>query len=285
MTAGSIDSASPNSFGNRRTIEASLQFTKRGGAKPYIYVGEPPDGVPSARGEYENHRVTIEDARPFADQLTLDVEGSTLVRSPSRVTDFFDEKEVMSRACPEAAELVMAVTGASRVEVFDHTVRRRSNHADYAPGVPRQPASWVHVDQTVASGRKRIQEIMGDEAEALLRGRAAIINVWRPIGYPARDWPLVLGDAQSVPMADLIAIERIFPDRRGETYGLAYNPSHRWFYVPDVQPDEVTLIKCWDSKENVARFAPHSAFQDPTTPANTQPRQSIEIRTMAFFDQ
>jgi hypothetical protein len=285
MTAGSIDSASLFSFGNRRTIEASLQFTKRGDEKPYIYVGEPPEGVPSARCEYENHHVIIDDARPFADQLSLDVEGSTLVRSPSRVADFFDETEVMSRARPEAAELVKAITGAWRVEVFDHTVRRRSNDADYAPGVPRQPASWVHVDQTVASGRKRIREIMGDEAEALLQGRVAIINVWRPIGYPARDWPLVLGDARSIPMADLIAIDRIFPDRRGETYGLAYNPRHRWLYVPDVQPDEATLIKCWDSQENVARFTPHSAFQDPTTPADTPPRQSIEIRTMAFFDQ
>jgi hypothetical protein len=285
MTAGSIDSAKLSPSGSRRMVEASLQFTKRGGEKPYIYVGEPPEGVPSTRGEYENHRVTIEDARSFADQLSLDVEGSMLVRSPSRVTDFFDEAEVMSRGRPEAAELVKAVTGASRVEVFDHTVRRRSDHADYALGVPRQPASWVHVDQTVASGRKRIHEIMGDEADALLRGRAAIINVWRPIGYPARDWPLVLGDARSVPMADLIAIDRIFPDRRGETYGLAYSPSHRWLYVPDVQPDEAILIKCWDSEEKVARFTPHSAFQDPTTPTDASRRQSIEIRTMAFFDQ
>jgi hypothetical protein len=272
-------------FGDPRTVEASLQFTKRDGEKPYIYIGDPPDGVPAARGEYEDHRVTIEDARPFAGRLSVDVEGCALVRSPSVVTDFFDEAQVLPRARPEAAELVQAVTGASRVEVFDHTIRRRSSHADYAPGVPRQPASWAHVDQTVASGRKRIREIMGDKADVLLRGRAAIINVWRPIGFPARDWPLALGDARSVPLADLIAIDRIFPDRRGETYGLAYNPGHRWLYVPDVQPDEAILIKCWDSDANVARFTPHSAFEDPTTPAGTPPRQSIEIRTMAFFDQ
>jgi hypothetical protein len=241
--------------------------------------------VPSARGEYEYRLVTIEDARPVADRLSLDIEGSSLLRHPSCVTDFFDEAEVMSRARPEAAELVGAVTGASRVEVFDHTVRRRSNHADYAPGVPRQPANWVHVDQTVASGRKRIQEIMGDEAGELLQRRAAIINVWRPIGYPARDWPLVLGDARSIPLADLIAIDRIFPDRRGETYGLAYNSGHRWLYVPDVEPGEAILIKCWDSDERVARFTPHSAFRDPTTPDDAPPRQSIEIRTMAFFDR
>jgi hypothetical protein len=285
MTEPSADNAPLSPIGERRMIEASLQFTGRGGEKPYVHVGEPPAGVPPARGEYEDRRVMIEDARPFAERLSLDVEGCTLVRSPSWVADFFDEAEVMARARPEAAELVRTVTGAARVETFDHTVRRRSDHPDYAPGVPRQPASWVHVDQTVASGRKRIGEIMGEEAEALLRGRAAIINVWRPIGYPARDWPLVLGDARSIPMDDLIAIDRIFPDRRGETYGVAYNPEHRWLYIPDVRPDEAILIKCWDSDESVARFAPHSAFRDPTTSPGTPPRQSIEIRTMAFFDR
>jgi hypothetical protein len=271
-----------NATGGR--VEASLQFTKRGGEKPYVYVGEPPLGVPATRGEYEDRLVSIENARPLADKLALDVEGSAMVRCRSTVTDFFDETQVLSRAYPEAIELIRTFTRASRVEVFDHTIRRRSSHADYTLGVPRQPASWVHVDQTVESGRKRIGEIMGPEAGTLLRGRAAIINVWRPIGYPARDWPLVLGDARSVPMDDLIPIDRIFPDRRGETYGLAYNPAHRWLYVPDVQPDETILIKCWDSDESVARFAPHSAFSDPTTPAGTPPRQSIEIRTMAFFE-
>jgi len=240
--------------------------------------------VPASRGEYEDRLVSIENARSFADELALDVEGSALVRCRSTVTDFFDEAQVLSRARPEAAELVKAITGASRVQVFDHTIRRRSGDADYAPGLPRQPASWVHVDQTLASGRKRVREIMGAETETLLLGRVAIINVWRPIGYPARDWPLVLGDARSVAMNDLIAIDRIFPDRRGETYGLAYNPEHRWLYVPDVQPEEAIMIKCWDSDVRVARFTPHSAFLDPTTPKGTPPRQSIEIRTMAFFE-
>jgi hypothetical protein len=46
----------------------------------------------------------------------------------------------------------------------------------------------------------------------------------------------------------------------------------------------VLLIKCWDSDARVARFAPHSGFEDPTTPPGTLPRESIEFRTIAFFD-
>ena len=32
-----------------------------------------------------------------------------------------------------------------------------------------------------------------------------------------------------------------------------------------------------------ARWTAHTAFDDPTTPANPRPRESIEIRTLALF--
>ena len=72
--------------------------------------------------------------------------------------------------------------------------------------------------------------------------------------------------------------------RTGEIYGLAYSPGQRWHYVSAMAPDEALFIKCWDSDEAVARFAPHTAFEHPGTPAGTPPRESIEFRTIAFFD-
>ncbi|CAN7309740.1 CmcJ/NvfI family oxidoreductase [Caballeronia sp. LjRoot31] len=125
---------------------------------------------------------------------------------------------------------------------------------------------------------------MGEQADALLTRRAAIINVWRPIAYPARDWPLAVGDARTIDPDDLIAADLIFPLRKGETYGVAFNPAQRWLYIRNLQLDEALLIKCWDSDPSVARFAPHTGFEDPTTPPGTPLRQSIEFRTIAFFD-
>jgi hypothetical protein len=50
-----------------------------------------------------------------------------------------------------------------------------------------------------------------------------------------------------------------------------------------MQPDEALLLKCADSATSVpARFTPHSAFIDPTTPADAAPRESIEVRTLVF---
>jgi hypothetical protein len=266
------------------TVSASLGFTERGSEKLYSYTFGPPEGVPATNAVIKAHTVAIANARAIADRLSLDAEGFAVVAHRTAVRDFWDEAQTLALGHPEVAEIVKAATGAARVVVFDHTLRRRTGAIDRSPNAPRQPVSRAHADQTVHSGPQRVREIMGDEAEALLSRRAAIINVWRPVKHAARDWPLALADAQSVEPADLLPSELIFPHRRGETYVLAHNATQRWYYIRDLGVDETILIKCWDADEAIARFAPHSGFEDPTTPRRTPPRESIEFRTIAFFD-
>jgi hypothetical protein len=266
-------------------VQGRLGFTERSAEAQFAYAYDPPpEGRPRSNIVLDEKAVWIADARAIAPDLSLDVEGFAVAQHRSAVRDYWDEAQTLALGHPEAAEIVRAATGASRVVVFDHTLRRRLSGAqDRAAGVPRQPATRVHVDQTVTSGPQRVRDVMGEQAEDLLRRRAAIINVWRPI-VGARDWPLALGDARSIEFADLMASELRFRHRTGEIYGLAHNPGQRWFYMPDLGTDEAVLIKCWDSDAGVARFAPHTAFDDPTTPADTPPRESIEFRTIAFFD-
>ncbi len=266
-------------------VEGKLGFTQRSDETQYTYAYDPPDGQRRSNIVLDERTVRIADARPLVQDLSLDVEGFALVRHRTAVRDFWDEAQTLALGHPEAAEIVRAATGASRVVVYDHTLRKRLvGTEDRTTGAPRQPATRVHVDQTVASGPQRVRDLMGDQAEDLLRRRAAIINVWRPIARPALDWPLALADAGSIEPEDLIRSELRFQHRTGEIYGLAHSPEQRWFYVSALQPDETLLIKCWDSDERVARFAPHTAFEDPTTPRGTPPRESIEFRTIAFFD-
>lgn len=266
-------------------VEASLTFAVATDEKAFVYTYPRGDGGPQTNAVYAQRTVRIEDARSSAGRLSLDVEGVAVVAAPTAVRDFWDEAQTLALGHPETAELVARVTGASRVVVFDHTLRRSDvSQDDRSSGAARPPAARAHVDQTVASGPQRVREVMGPQAEALLQGRAAIINVWRPIHHPARAWPLALGDARSFDAKDLVATDLVFPHRRGEIYGVAYDPTQRWLYIPDLRPDEAILIKCWDSDAGVARFAPHTGFEDPTTPEGTPPRESIELRTMAFFD-
>ena len=180
--------------------------------------------------------------------------------------------------------MIRATWRADRVLIFDHTVRRRvDGAADVRGAGPRQPATRVHVDQTHTSGANRVREHLPAEADELLKGRVQVINLWRPIRGPLRDTPLALCDANSVAADDLVASDLIYPNRNGETYSVKFNPGHRWFYFSGMTAGEALLLKCYDSAtDGRARFTPHTAFVDPTTPADAPPRESIELRTLVF---
>jgi len=267
-------------------IEAKLNYLEPMADRPRNYTYEPPAGIPRSNASYEAHVLPIHDVRPIAPELSLDREGFALLRQESAVKDFYSDEEVRAVYYPEAERLLAEQTGASRVFIFDHTQRRRVPGVDdRAPGVPRQPATRVHVDHTEKSGPQRVRDFLGDEAETLLRGRVQIINLWRPIRGPLRDAPLALADARTVAPEDLVAADLVYAHRVGETYAVTYNPTHRWFYVPDMQRDEVLLLKCYDSAtDGRARFAPHTAFEDPTA-RDVLPRESIELRTLVFHPE
>jgi hypothetical protein len=265
-------------------VEADLHYLAQMTERPRNYTFDPPPGVPRSNTVHETHHVPVYDARATAPNASLDREGFELLRHASAVQDFYDEDEVRRVYYPEAERLIAEATGADRVLIFDHTVRRRVRGADdRAEGLPRQPATRVHVDHTAKSGPQRVRDFLGDEAEALLKGRVQVINLWRPIRGPLRDAPLAVCDARSVAPDDLVPSDLVYQNRVGETYGVTYNPDHRWFYVPEMQPDEALLLKCFDSAtDGRARFAPHTAFEDPTAPADVLPRESIELRTLVF---
>src|SRR4051794_23034469 len=83
------------------TVEASLVFAVPSADKPYGYAFTPPDGIPPTRGDYASRKVRIENARPFADRLSLDVEGIAVAPSPTAVRDYFDEAQLLALGHPE----------------------------------------------------------------------------------------------------------------------------------------------------------------------------------------
>jgi len=264
-------------------VEAEIHYLARMAERPRNYTYEPPAGIPRSNIQPETHIVPIRDVRPILSKVSLDREGFAVVNHRSSVHDFFDPEEVKTAYYPEAEALLKAATGADRVFIFDTTTRRRTEGASGAAGAPRQPVLRAHVDHTAKSGPERVRFWMGQDAEELLRGRVQIINVWRPARGPVLDSPLAFADAHSVASADLVPTDLVYPDRVGETYSVYYNPEHRWFYLPRMQTDEVVLLKCYDSEEDGrARFAPHTAFIDPTTPEDAPPRESIELRALVF---
>jgi hypothetical protein len=264
-----------------KTIVAPLNFLVPMAEKPVAYNYEPPSGVPVRTGESEEHRVVIRDARPLSGQLSLDREGFVLLQHESAVENFYDEDEINRVYYPECERVVKEATGATRVVAFDHIVRNAGMAAK--GNAIKIPAKRVHDDYTAWSAPQRVRDLMGDEAEALLEHRFAIINLWRPIRGPVLESPLVLCDAQSLSEENLIASDLKYPDRTGETYSITYNPNQRYYYFPKMQPDEPVLIRCFDSApRGAARFSGHTGFDDPTSPPDSPPRESLEVRTLVF---
>ena len=263
-------------------IVAPINFTQPMAEKPYSYNYEPPPGVPPRNTSEETHRVKVLDARAVADRLSLDREGFVLLRRPTAARDLYDEDEVTRVYYPECAGLIKEATGAARVHVFDHIVR---NAARMAKGSPiKGYAGRVHNDYTAWSAPQRVRDLMGAEAEELLEHRYAEINLWRPIRGPLLRSPLALCDAQTLSEENLVASDLRYRDRTGETYAVTYSPTQRWFYFPKMTADECILIRCFDSaRSGAARFSAHGAFDDPNTPPDAPPRESIEARALAFF--
>jgi hypothetical protein len=266
-------------------VEADMNYLVPMAERPRIYTYEPPAGVARSNIAYAPHRLPVRNGREIEPSPSLDREGFALARHASAIQDFGDEDAIRSVYYPESADIIAKATGASRVFIFDHTIRRRLPGVDdRAADTPRQPVPRVHVDHTIRSGPQRVRDLLPDEADHLLAGRVAIVNLWRPIRGPVLDAPLGVCDARSVASEDLVPSDLVYRDRTGEIYQVAYNPQHKWFYFPAMRADEALLIKCYDSAtDGRARFAPHSAFEDPTTPRDAPPRESIEIRSLVFF--
>jgi hypothetical protein len=237
-------------------------------------------------GNYVMQPVAILNARRRAEGFSLDREGFLLALQPSAVGDFYDDGEIAAVYEAEVKALVRRETGALRVEIFDHTRRADSLEVQTARTI-REPAAIIHNDYTARSGPIRLRDHFSaapEEAEALLSRRFAIVNVWRSIGGRVQRAPLALCDAMSVAPEDLVSVERQAKDRIGEIQQAVYNPTHRWYYFPELVPDEALLIKTYDSAtDGRARFTIHTAFEDPNSTADAPPRESIETRCFVFF--
>jgi hypothetical protein len=268
---------------NEGSIEATVNYFLDTGETPFTSTGGPGSLDVRTGGGQDPRRVVFRNGRLDAADFSLDRNGFRFVRHDTKVADFFDEAEIRATYYPEMEALVKAQSGASRVVVFDHTLRTADDEARAARKI-REVVRRVHNDYTEWSGPQRLRDLLPQEADALLRRRFAIVQVWRPIRHPVETFPLGICDARSLAGADLVVSERRYPDRIGQTYAITYNPAHRWYWFPRMRREEALVFKVYDSlKEGVARWTAHTAFDDPTSPPGAHPRESIEIRTLALF--
>lgn len=257
----------------------------------YFDTGKPP--APSIVGRPETYErpahsldVTVHDIRGEQDSYTLDKQGFQIYPHTSQEKDFLDDDKIKAEYYAEVEQLLKDATGATRVFIFDHTIRRQANDTRSSSGTApplRGPVTRVHIDQSYKAAASRVPFHLPDEADALLKTRYQIINVWRPIKTIFKD-PLGVADARTVPDSDLVTVPLIYPNRNGETYAVKANEAHRWYYLHGQTPEEPLLIKCFDSKlDGRARRVPHTAFANAEY-EDGYARESIEVRALVFHE-
>jgi hypothetical protein len=256
------------------------------------------------------HQCSVEDLRGQESNFTIDNAGFAVYRHSAKESAFTDDDQVRTGYYQEVKELLRnKLADVKKVVIFDHTIRRRSQ------GSSRRPVELVHVDQTPSAAEMRVRRhLPEDEAKLLLNGRYQIVNVWRPIRNPAVDFPLAVIDWRSTRPSNYVKVDLLYPksfqdkgevapdpasaqstegyEVKGEQYAITHDENHQFFYLKDMAPEEVMLIKCFDSrsstltgeKTDIAHAACHTAFYDPCTPPGSPARQSIEVRCLVFYD-
>ncbi len=265
------------------TIEATLNYIVDDGTKVFTITAGPGGQDVRSGGTPDPHRVVMHNGRPHAKDFILDRNGFRFVQHDTKVADFYDESEIKRVYYPEMEALIKAESGAKRVVVFDHTLRTADHDLRETKKI-REVVRRVHNDYTEWSGPKRVRDLLPAEADELLKRRFAIIQVWRPIKHPVETDPLGICDARTLSPDNLVISERRYPDRIGQTYAITYNPAQKWFWFPRMRREEALVFKVYDLlTDGRARWTAHTAFDDPSAPPNARPRESIEIRTLAFF--
>ena len=292
-TQGAVDKAllpgkaATNGAVEEKQVRANFNYTKDVKEKTELYFYEDE----AAKGIHEPgddpHEMAVTDGWYRADSFSVDKEGFSVHEFKTNYNKWEDEEAVRETFYPEIVEFLKKTTGAKRILVFDHTIRTKANAVkkltQETNTSQRAPVMLVHCDYTAESGPLRVRQLLKDEADGLLSRRVAFFNVWKPVNL-VEERPLAMCDVSTSPSDDFFKLFLRYRDRTGENYVMRHSPNHKWWYFPKMTPDQVILLKTYESEtDGRARFVGHSAFEDPTSAPDAPFRESVEIRTIAFF--
>jgi hypothetical protein len=186
-----------------KTIDISLNYMKPGySEKPYFKSNTIAGVFESSNIDHEYYPHKVTDVRGQEDAFYLDKNGFEFAKH-STSEDIIElirnnnDEQIKKQYYPQIEKFLKERTGADRVFIFDHTVRKRDprlRRDGRGPVGARQPALRVHIDQWVGlsfgfetcflihlfrtpkAGFERVKTHLPEEAEELLKGRSQIIK-------------------------------------------------------------------------------------------------------------
>lgn len=277
-----------NGTSHPHQVSASFNYTKDVDRPTELYFYESPAAANIHEPGDDSHVMTVTDGWNRASSFCLDKEGFSVHSFHSSFSSWDNDDAVKTSFYPEVVDFLKSTTGAARILVFDHTIRTKQNEAkkltDEKATSQRAPVRLVHCDYTAESGPLRVKQLLGSEADDLLSRRVSFINFWLPVRNTVEEWPLAMCDVTSSPADDFFKLYLRYRERTGENYVMRHSDEHKWWYFPGMTPEQVILLKTYESEsDGRARFVGHTAFEDPETKEGARTRESVEVRTIAFY--
>jgi hypothetical protein len=274
------------------TVQGVIAFGRRSPDEAAPAVEVPTyDQVPMV-----SYDIPIRDARPIAHELSLDREGFELIRQKSSCEGLHDPEVVREKYMDEMVPFIKDYFNASWVVPRrSGTYMRRSagtalpKNGWNSSELLREPGGLAHIDYPPIAGP------MIAAAENQVQGipirpysRMMIIQAWRALSPPPQDFPLAFCDASTLAPSDISVVEYVSNLRNeansvSKTTVIHRDEKQRWYYFPDMLPDELILFKGYDSDTHYAPRAAHSAFDNRRAQPGAHPRESIEGRFFVYF--
>ena len=191
----------------------------------------------------------------------------------------------------------MSLTGARTTFTYDHIIREpgkqwvgNARDASFRECGVESGGGYignVHMDYT---DRTTWDQYLGLHGEQVPDHASHVyaLNFWRPLSPSVDDNPLAVCDARTVSERDLLEVDVYgygadnysWHDIGIETFSVSASEQQRWFYYSGMTPDDVLVIKSYDSDGVIGTTCPHASFPHPDPQGI--PRRSIELRVLCF---
>ncbi|CAF2080883.1 unnamed protein product [Rotaria magnacalcarata] len=255
-----------------------------------------PCSIPTTQRSNIEHAcvpMTIYDLRGKEKSVDLDKNAFEILKYDGSIQEEFEEgSEAQQTYYKEISNILKQRLNTSKVIIYNYAFRSRgvvqpdAQHDD----THREPALYPHVDIDPSAVQDLVEKVLGkDESERAMKNRIQIINVWRPLRTnPITKNSLTLCDYRSVNAEKDV---HSYTVRGAKLHAAGYLMSrddqdiHRWYYLSQMQPDEMFVFKMTDTKPDVARFACHTAFINENEPTPSVEQTSLEVRCLILYGE
>ncbi|UQR61568.1 hypothetical protein LRP30_32785 [Bradyrhizobium sp. C-145] len=285
-------SASPTVEANRDSLECvqgQINFARRTSDEkapevaprsfPKMLIGHLHDPPP-----FFSYDVTIRNARPIVNRLSLDREGFTLIQNRRSCVDKPHQETMCDRYLQEMVPFIKNRFNASWVVARREAVVCRSAAGGNSTPTVKEPIVLAHIDYAPTIGPLAAAAASQSQGVPIQSySRLLIIQTWHALSPPPQDFPLAMCDNTSLYDTDIEVVDYTVFGNTIKMGIVHFNEAQRWYYFPEMTADELILFKSYDSEVRCNSKAAHSAFDNRRAHPGAKPRESLEARFFVYY--